>query len=197
MANVDWDPDAYLDSMLAEIPSYLDLQAEVAAATDGFDVSQVLELGVGTGETARRVLERHPHASWTAIDNNEAMLGRAREALPDADLRRSRLEDPLPDGPFDLVVTSLVVHHLDGAGKQDLFRRVFEVLEPGGVFVLGDVVVPDDPTDAQIEIDWVVDLPDRLDHQLRWLREAGFEAEPTWSYKDLAVVRATRPRPRG
>jgi tRNA (cmo5U34)-methyltransferase len=197
MANVDWDPDAYLDAMLAEIPSYLELQEQVAAATGGLEVSRVLELGVGTGETARRVLERYPEADWTAIDANEAMLGRAREALPHAELRLSRLEDPLPHGPFDLVVSSLVVHHLDGAAKQDLFRRLFDVLRPGGVFVLGDVVVPDDPADVQIEIDWVVDLPDRLDDQLEWLRAAGFEAEPTWSYKDLAVVRARRPQPRG
>jgi tRNA (cmo5U34)-methyltransferase len=193
MANVDWDPDAYLEAMLAEIPSYPELQEQVAAATADLDVSTVLELGVGTGETARRVLALHPEASWTAIDANEAMLGRARETLPDADLRLSRLEDPLPAGPFDLVVSSLVVHHLTGAGKQDLFRRLYDVTR---VFVLGDVVVPDDPADAQIEIDWVVDLPDRLDDQLEWLRAAGFEAEPTWSYKDLAVVRASRPPPR-
>ena len=193
MANVDWDPDAYLDAMLAEIPSYVELQDQVAAATAGLDVSRALELGVGTGETARRVRALHPEASWTAIDANEAMLGRARETLPDADLRLSRLEDPLPEGPFDLVVSTLVVHHLDGPRKQDLFRRVFDV---GRVFVLGDVVVPDDPADSQIEIDWIVDLPDRLDDQLEWLRAAGFEAEPTWSYKDLAVVRASRPQPR-
>jgi tRNA (cmo5U34)-methyltransferase len=193
VTNVDWDPDAYLDEMLAEIPSYVDLQDEVAAATADLHVSSVLELGVGTGETARRVLALHPKASWTAIDANEAMLARARETLPGTDLRLSRLEDPLPQGPFDLVVSSLVVHHLDGPAKQDLFRRVFDVTP---VFVLGDVVVPDNPADAQIEIDWVVDLPDRLDDQLKWLRAAGFEAEPTWSYKDLAVVRATRPQPR-
>lgn len=193
MANVEWDPDGYLAGMLAEIPSYVELQDEVAAATAGLDVSRVLELGVGTGETARRVLALHADASWTAIDASEAMLGRARELLPGADLRLSRLEDPLPEGPFDLVVSSLVVHHLDGPGKQDLFRRVFDVTR---VFVLGDVVVPDDPADAQIEIDWVVDLPDRLEDQLAWLRAAGFEAEPTWSYKDLAVVRASRPLPR-
>jgi len=194
MANVEWDPDTYLAAMLAEIPSYLDLQQQVAEATEGVEVSRVLELGVGTGETARRVLERHPRASWTAIDANEAMLGHAREALPCADLRRGRLEDPLPDGPFDLVVSSLAVHHLDGAGKRDLFRRVFDVLGPGGAFVLGDVFVPEDPGDVQIEIDWVVDLPDRLDDQLEWLGAAGFEAEPVWIYKDLAVVRASRGR---
>lgn len=193
MTNVDWDPDGYLEAMLAEIPSYVDLQNQVASATAGLDVSRALELGVGTGETARRVLAVHPEASWTAIDANQAMLARARETLPGADLRLSRLEDPLPEGPFDLVVSTLVVHHLDGPAKQDLFRRVFDI---GRVFVLGDVVVPEDPADAQIEIDWVVDLPDRLDDQVEWLRAAGFDAEPTYSYKDLAVVRASRPRPR-
>jgi tRNA (cmo5U34)-methyltransferase len=195
MANVDWDPDAYLDLMLADIPAYLELQERVAAATEGLDVGTALELGVGTGETARRVLALHPDASWTAIDANEAMLARAREVLPDADLRLSRLEDPLPAGPFDLAVSSLAIHHLDSAGKRDLFRRVHDVVADGGTFVLGDVVVPESPDDAQIEIDWVVDLPDRLDDQLAWLREAGFDAEPLWAYKDLAVVKARR-RPR-
>jgi tRNA (cmo5U34)-methyltransferase len=152
----------------------------------------VLELGTGTGETARRVLALHPDARWTGVDANEAMLARAREVLPTADLQHSRLEDPLPPGPFDLVVSVLAIHHLDAAGKQDLFRRIAEVLQPGGHLVLGDVVVPEQPEDAQVEIDWVVDLPDRLDDQLEWLREAGLEAETLWSWKDLAVVRASR-----
>src|SRR6266700_3514815 len=143
MAGVDWDPDRYLDQMLAEIPSYLELQEQVAAATKGLDAGTVLELGIGTGETARRILKRHPEARWTAVDANEAMLERARGELPEADLRRSRLEDPLPPGPFDLVVSSLAVHHLDGPGKRELFARVHEVLRPGGAFVLGDVVVPE------------------------------------------------------
>jgi len=195
MADVDWDPDRYLELMRADIPAYFELQDEVAAATDGLDVRDALELGVGTGETARRVLERHPAATWTAIDANEAMLSRAGEALPAALLIRSRLEDPLPRGPFDLVVSSLAVHHLDAAGKRGLFQRVHDVLRENGTFVLGDVVVPDDPADAEIEIDWVVDLPDRLDDQLDWLREIGFDAETPWSYKDLAVIRSRR-RPR-
>jgi hypothetical protein len=38
------------------------------------------------------------------------------------------------------------------------------------------------------------DLPDRLDDQLNWLDEAGFDAEPTWVRGDLAVVRARRRR---
>lgn len=194
MANVEWDPETYLELMIVEIPTYFDLQKEVAAATADLVVRDVLELGVGTGETARHVRALHPNARWIGIDSSEAMLAHARNTLPNLDLRRSRLEDPLPAGPFDLVISSLAIHHLDATGKRDLFVRIREVLRPGGHLVFGDVVVPESPEDAQIEIDWVVDLPDKLEDQLESLRESGFEAETRWSHMDLAVVRAIRSR---
>jgi tRNA (cmo5U34)-methyltransferase len=188
-----WNPETYLKNMLAEVPSYPDLQDETANATADAPVSTILELGIGTGETAKRVLAAHPAARLTAIDSSPEMVERARAAVPQADLRVARLEDPLPDGPFDLVVSALAVHHLDGPGKSDLFRRVAAVLEPGGLFVLADVVVPEDDADVVTPIDGVYDRPDSVDDQLRWLREAGLDAETIWSYKDLAVLRATRP----
>ena len=190
MAQWWWDPDTYLELMSAEIPAFSEFQEQTAAATEGADVGAMLELGIGTGETARRVRAVHPDARLTAIDSSAEMLERARSEFPGGDLRIARLEDALPDGPFDLVYSALAVHHLDGAGKRDLFRRVAAVLRPGGVFVLADVVVPDDPDDQQTPIDGEYDLPDRLDDQVEWLREVGFEATPAWVQKDLAVVRA-------
>ena len=190
MAEVEWDPDLYLGAIKAEIPGFDEFQDAVAEATHGVEARSALELGVGTGETARRVRALHPRVSWIGIDASAAMLTRAKEALPDADLRVSRLEDPLPEGPFNLVVSALAVHHLAAERKRDLFRRIASALEPGGCFVLGDVVVPELPEDAQIEIDWVVDLPDRAADQLSWLHESGFEAEVVWSQRDLAVIRA-------
>ena len=112
-------------------------------------------------------------------------------------MREQRLQDPLPDGPFDLVVSALAVHHLDGPGKQDLFHRIAAALSPGGAFVLADVVVPENEEDVVTPIDWEYDLPDRVDDQLQWLRDAGLEADTLWSYKDLAVIRARRPQRRG
>jgi tRNA (cmo5U34)-methyltransferase len=188
----EWDPDRYLDEMLAEIADYPELQAQTAAAVRDLIVTNMLELGIGTGETARRMLALHPNAQLTAIDSSAEMLERARQDFPGADLRLARLEDVLPHGPFDLVYSTLVVHHLDGPGKRDLFQRIAADLRPGGVFVLADIVVPDDPADVVTPIDWEMDLPDRLDDQLEWLREAGLEAAPQWTYKDLAVVRARR-----
>jgi tRNA (cmo5U34)-methyltransferase len=192
VAEVEWDPEGYLALMLEEIPGFEELQDAVAAASADIDAREVLELGTGTGETASRVLALHPHARWTGIDASEPMLARARERLPQADLRVARLQDPLPSGPFDLVVSALAVHHLDGPGKRDLFRRVGEVMRDRGRFVLGDVVVPERPEDAAIEIDRVYDLPSSVPEQLAWLAEAGLEPAAAYVRPDLAVFVATR-----
>ena len=191
MTEWQWNPETYLAQMREEIPAFEELQERAAAATAG-DASRLLELGIGTGETARRVLALHSGAHLTAIDSSPQMVQRARQTVPDADLRLGRLEDELPAGPFDLVYSTLVVHHLDGAGKRDLFARVASVLRTGGRFVFADIVVPPHPADRQIEIDWVMDVPDTLEDHLAWLRDAGFDATPEWTLKDLAVISATR-----
>ena len=190
MSDFEWDPETYLAQMLAEIPGYEELETAVVAATEGLHLQTVLELGTGTGETAVRVLAQHPQARWTGLDASEAMLARARERLPRTDLRVGRLEDPLPAGLFDLVVPVLAVHHLTGDAKRDLFTRVAQLSDN---FVLGDVVVPDRPEDAAIEIDWVYDLPSSVPDQVEWLREAGFEAHVTMVRDDLAVFRCRKP----
>jgi len=190
MSEWEWDPDTYLAQMAAEIPGYEELQDAVVAASTAVRATRVLELGTGTGETALRVRAEHPAADWVGIDASEAMLARARERLPDAELRLQRLEDELPEGPFDLVVSALAVHHLDAAGKRDLFSHVARALQPEGLFVLGDVVVPPAGQEGPIYIDWEMDVPDSVEDQLAWLSAAGFEAEASPVRIDLAVFRA-------
>ena len=118
------------------------------------------------------------------------MLAAARTTLDPqrTELREGRLEDPLPPGPFDLVMSTLAVHHLGAEGKADLFARIAEVLSPGGRFVLADLVVPDDPAEVVTPIDWVEDTPSSLEEQLGWLAEAGLNTRVHWKHKDLAVV---------
>jgi tRNA (cmo5U34)-methyltransferase len=186
-----FDPSRYLELMHAELPGYEELQEQVAQAAAGLQPEDVLELGTGTGETAVRVLRLYPEARLTGIDASPYMLAAARAELgQEPMLIVARLEDPLPPGPYGLVFSALVVHHLDGEGKRDLFRRVARVLRPGGRFVLGDVVVPEDPTDAVAPLTPEFDLPDTAADQLAWLEEAGFAAGLAWSLRDLAVFAA-------
>jgi tRNA (cmo5U34)-methyltransferase len=189
MAQYHWDPDSYLALMHEEVPDYERLQEETAEAV-GTDAGRLLELGTGTGETARRVLARIPSARLVGLDASNEMLERARQALPSdrAELRAWRLTDPLPDGPFDVVFSALTVHHLDDAGKADLFRRVAAVFRPGGRFVLADVVVPEDPSDAVTPIDGEYDKPSSVADQLDWLSATGLRPRVAWRHRDLAVL---------
>jgi tRNA (cmo5U34)-methyltransferase len=188
-----FDPDTYADMVRSEVPAYLELQDATARATAGITAARVLDLGIGTGETSTRVLGLHPKAHLTGVDESPAMLDHARQQLHRADLIVGRLEDPLPAGRYDLVVSALAVHHLDDAGKADLFRRVAAQLQPGGRFVLADVVVPEDPADLVTPIDDDgYDKPSSVADQLVWLRAAGLEPRVSWSQQDLAVIVADR-----
>ena len=94
-------------------------------------------------------------------------------------VRLARMQDPLPDGPWDLVISVLSVHHLDEAQKRDLFRRV---REQSKAFVMGDVVLAD-PQVTPLEEG--VDLPSPAEDMAEW---SG--GEVVWRSDDLAVIRA-------
>src|SRR6188508_3158353 len=120
MGQFDWTPDEYLERIRLRIPRYDELQEQAVAATP-FPPERVLELGMGTGETTRRLLEAHPDAWVIGLDSSPDMVFRARQTYDDVQL--ARMEDPLPDGPWDLVISVLSVHHLTVDQKKNLFRR--------------------------------------------------------------------------
>jgi trans-aconitate methyltransferase len=176
----------------SEIPAYDRLQVVLAEASSAIRARAVLDLGSGTGVTAEYVLRVQSGASLIGIDGSDEMLVHARRSLPDASFLVRRLEDPLPHGPFDLVVSAFAIHHLDGATKADLFRRVASALVPGGRFVMLDVVIPTAPVARPVPIEPDVDLPSSTADLLRWLRDADLEAVVVYAEEDLAVIAADR-----
>ncbi|MBV8431793.1 MAG: Sua5/YciO/YrdC/YwlC family protein [Solirubrobacterales bacterium] len=187
-----FNPEFYEAQIRADIPVYDELQRQLVEAS-GEGVRRILELGTGTGATAVRLLQRHPEARLIGLDASAGMLEAGRGRLPAdrVELRVGRIQDALPEGEFDLVASSLAVHHLDGGEKADLFRRIRGVLAPGGRFVLADLIVPEDSADATTPMTPGFDKPSRLGEQLAWLRGAGFEPRLVWEEGDLAVIAAT------
>ncbi len=104
MGQFDWTPDDYLERIRAEVPRYDELQEQAIAAIP-FPPERVLELGMGTGETTRRLIEAYPDAWVVGLDSSPDMVFRARQTYDDVQL--ARIEDPLPDGPWDLVISVL------------------------------------------------------------------------------------------
>ena len=104
MGQFDWTPEVYLERIRTQIPRYDELQEQAIAAIP-FPPERVLELGMGTGETTRRLIEAHPDAWVVGLDSSPDMVFRARQSYDDVQL--ARMEDPLPDGPWDLVISVL------------------------------------------------------------------------------------------
>jgi tRNA (cmo5U34)-methyltransferase len=139
MDRFDWTPDEYLERIRSRVPGYDELQEEAIAAVP-FPPARVLELGMGTGETTRRLIEAHPDAWVIGLDSSPEMVFRARQTYDDVQL--ARMEDPLPDGPWDLVLAVLSIGDLDSAQRQALFRRVREhsrSLVVGDTFEAGEL----------------------------------------------------------
>ena len=63
MAEMEWNPEIYLREIRIEFPRFDEFQDTVAEATRGVEADAVLELGVGTGETSRRVRARQDRKS--------------------------------------------------------------------------------------------------------------------------------------
>jgi tRNA (cmo5U34)-methyltransferase len=162
MGQFDWTPDEYLERIRSRIPRYDELQEEAVKAIP-FPPKRVLELGMGTGETTRRLIEAYPDAWVVGLDSSPDMVFRARQTYDDVQL--ARMEDPLPDGPWDLVISVLSIGDLVEEQEQALFRRV---REHSRSLVIGDTFEPGE-----------------LDRVVEWCG-----GEVVWQVDDLAVIRA-------
>src|SRR5215472_16148468 len=107
----------------------------------------VLDLGTGTGALAIMVACAYPQARFTLLDGAPAMISKA-EANLGSRVAAALVQDfaePLPAGPFDAIVSSLAIHHLDDRGKASLYARARNALRPGGAFVNAEQVLGETP----------------------------------------------------
>ena len=194
----------YYDTWMKKaLPGYDDLFSNALRALPFPENAsiRVLDLGAGTGLFSSFILEKFPQARFTLVDLAEGMLAVARERFQAAaaqftysiaDIRSIQF-----DGEFDLVISSLAIHHLEHAEKRALFKRIHAALRSPGLFLNIDQIHA--PTPALRDHYWAVWLEhvraqgaseeqiqrsidrrqtyDRdalLQDQLAWLEAAGF-----------------------
>src|SRR5215207_7609746 len=153
MSTINWSEDAsqtFIDLGRYFVP---EREQQIAAFVDLIPVYEqpftILELSCGEGLLAAALLERFPNCTVYGFDGSPAMLDHARRQLAHYGGRfRTQLFD-LADSswrtqpwPVHAVVSSLTIHHLDGAQKQQLFQDLAQLLEPGGVLLIADVIAP-------------------------------------------------------
>lgn len=160
-------------------------------------LERVLDLGAGTGVLSRLVRSAHPDAELVLLDGSAEMLDKARGTIAEpVSFTVADLRDPLPEGPFDAVVSTMAIHHLPHTNQQELYRRIYAAVAPGGLFVNGEVIGGAGPRTVDAyqrrhehsvrsrggtDHDWSAYLKRQeadicapvADH-LRWLTDAGF-----------------------
>ena len=206
--------EAYDATIRQFIPGYEEMLGaaarELAAAASGL----VLDLGGGTGALAEAILACGGSGSVELIDVDREMLDQARTRLaPYAG--RVRFTEGSFLGPLPRcngVAASLALHHVPTLdSKRALYRRIYEALEPGGVFVNADATMPAEP--AASEATWRAwadhmvrqgieerrafehfeewseeDTYFPLDEELAAVAAVGFDAECVWREVGMTVV---------
>ena len=168
---------------------------------------RVLDLGTGDGRVLELVLARCPEAAGVAVDLSDAMLEQFRKRFAGragVESYQHDLTNPLPAlGTFDVVVSSLAIHHLEHPRKRELYAEVFALVAPGGVFcnldhvasaterrhrqflaAIGTKPEDEDPSNKLLDVET----------QLRWLREIGFaDVDCLWKWREIALMAAVKP----
>jgi ubiquinone/menaquinone biosynthesis C-methylase UbiE len=113
---------------------------------------RILEVGCGTGSlTLAAKTKAGPQSQVFGIDVAPDMIDKARQKAAKAGLdvqfQLGRIEViPYPDNQFDLVLSSLMLHHVpDPKDKQQGIAEVFRVLKPGGKVLIVDMEPPQNP----------------------------------------------------
>jgi len=210
----------YDDAILRCVPRYHEmLGAILRYVPQELEPRRILELGSGSGHLTRRVMAAYPKARLCAVDVSREMLEQCRKTTDPArlDLIRMDFHDLcFREASFDLVVSSISIHHIDDPAKRTLFRQIHQCLRPGGVLCYSDQFAGDS---AEIyakhieawqeaagalgasaeEWDTWMRHQDEHDHhaplrdQLEWLRYAGFTTiDCVWRYLLWTVILAER-----
>ena len=121
-----WNADSYDRVSSPQVEMGRDVLARLPLEGD----ETVLDAGCGTGRVTRLLLERLPRGRVIAIDASADMVARARENLPEVDVRRADLASFALEEPVDAILSTATFHWIPD--HDALFECLAQALKPGG-----------------------------------------------------------------
>lgn len=215
MAKFDEIASKYDEQRKKLIPCFDDFyRIAVSVAKAANDSPNILDVGAGTGLLSAFVMEKYPKATLTLVDISKKMLEMARvrfEKYPNVTYIVDDYTKHDFTEKFDIVISSLSIHHLTDMEKKHLYERIFSLLKTDGVFVNADQVLGSTPyIDELYKTDWKqkvessglarheimsayertkLDKMSTLEEQLDWLKEAGFsDVDCVYKYFNFVVL---------
>jgi SAM-dependent methyltransferase len=101
------------------------------------DSGSVLDIGCNAGELLASLAALYPHLRLAGCDVNPAALDKARQLVPQADIRESGAATlPFADESFDCVTCIEVLEHVPPSQWRASLAEMRRVLAPGGRLIL-------------------------------------------------------------
>jgi tRNA (cmo5U34)-methyltransferase len=175
----------YDDTIRRTIPPYQEMFEALVNYTflDRQAPLEILELGCGTGNLSLFAGSVFPNAKLTLMDLSPEMLTQAGNKLahlknPPQLVEGGFMDVELPMQHYDLIISSVALHHLPDAEKPPMYRRIYNWLKPGGLFRCADEVktLPADQAMSLNEAHWIV-----------WCKENGGTDEEIAFWQDHAL----------
>ena len=138
--------DAQRRWIIPEMDDYYSAAVWAAECTNSHPA--ILDIGAGTGLLSALIIQKYPDASLTLVDLSESMLSMAKERFAGRKHVRYITGDYSSvdfAGRYDLICSALSVHHLEQDDKRRLYKKIFDNLHPGGIFVNADQVLGETP----------------------------------------------------
>ncbi len=104
----------------------------------------LLDLGCGPGSLLRVLHKKHPSNKLIGLDIDSKILKIAQSRLSNKIklIESSAIATPLPNNSFDVVISTLAIHHLQSADKERMIAEAHRILKTGGHFFLFDYTKP-------------------------------------------------------
>ena len=101
-----------------------------------------MDLGAGTGILTELLYKQHPNSNITLVDLSTEMLNIAKNKFNDKNFKYIEADYLTHDfdKDYDIIVSSLSIHHLTDEEKKVLYKRIYNFLRTGGVFINADQV---------------------------------------------------------
>lgn len=114
---------------------------------------KVLDLGSGSGRVTAEILKIDENAEVFLVDGSSEMLETAKSHLEygnNMHLINKTFQDLIItdnfSADFDLIISSLAIHHLSKEEKYTMFKYIYNHLVDGGFFINMEVILPLSPS---------------------------------------------------
>ncbi len=175
---------------------------------------KILDLGAGTGLLTNYMLKKYSRGHFTLLDISKEMLNIARERFKGNPnfkfINGDYLESDFVE-KYDMVISSLSIHHLKDHSKRNIYSKIYESLNKGGIFLnLDQVHAPSEENENIYQRNWFEkiesksltqsekeiifdrmkhDKPATLENNLKWLKKCGFiNVDVFYKYYNFCIL---------